>query len=214
MKYIFFDVGANNGSSSIHVSNNDNAIVYAFEPTPQMIESIKAQTSHLQNYILIEKAVSDYNGRTTFNVSGQGDWGCSSLLESSPLAKTNWGDRTDIFTTHTIEVDVIRLDTFIEEHNIPHIDYLHVDTQGSDLAVLKSLGNYINIVKQGVVEAANKMDILYKNQNTKEETIEFLEKAGFEILHIESNDIQDNEVNIYFQKITEQPQESSGNPNI
>lgn len=199
MSYIFFDVGTNDASSSIHKAN-DNTIIYAFEPTPQLINTIKLKTAHLKNYILTEKAVSNYNGTATFNISGQSDWGCSSLLELSPNAKTSWGNRTDMNVTETIEVEVIRLDTFIEEHNIPHIDYLHIDTQGSDLNVLKGLGSYINIVKEGVVEAANKVDILYKNQNTKEETIQFLEEAGFTITNIEFNDPQQNELNIYFKR--------------
>jgi FkbM family methyltransferase len=197
--FIMFDVGANNGSSSISFAQqNDNAIVYAFEPTPVLINTIKHATSEMKNYILTEAAVSDYNGRAMFNISGNGDWGCSSLLPLSDKANTEWGGRTDMLVTEQIEVDVIRLDKFIQENQIAHIDYLHIDTQGSDLNVLRGMGDCLSIVKEGVLEAAAKSEILYVGQNSMESSIEFLQKNEFEIVKIVPNDSAMNEVNIYF----------------
>lgn len=198
---VFFDVGANNGYTSIPVAYmNSDTIVYAFEPTPEMINEIESKIIGLSNYFLTKKAVSDYNGTSTFNVAGQCDWGCSSLLEFSEKSKTEWPGRTDFHVTNEIIVDVIRLDNFIEAHGITKIDYLHIDTQGSDLNVLKGLGKYIDIVIEGVMEAAAKNDILYNGQNTQEESITFLEEHGFEITNIQVNDSYHNEVNIFFRK--------------
>lgn len=203
MSYVFFDVGANNGESSISIAkNNSDALVYAFEPTPQMISEIKYKTQNLINYMLVETAVSDYNGKTIFNVAGNADWGCSSLLTLSEKAKTDWQGRTDMFVTEQIEVSVIRLDSFIETAGISKIDYLHIDTQGSDLKVLKGLGKYLKIVREGVMEAAAKKDILYVGQNTKEESVQFLQENGFIITNIITNDVAENEVNIFFKNVS------------
>ena len=61
MKKIFFDVGANFGTSSIHKAKSDpETIVYAFEPTPELILHLKTQTFYLKNYNVVGKAVSDY----------------------------------------------------------------------------------------------------------------------------------------------------------
>jgi len=198
---IFFDVGANNGSSSINLArNNPKSIVYAFEPTPQMIKVIEENTSNLRNYFLIKNAVSDFNGKATFNVAGQGDWGCSSLLDFSDKSKTEWPGRHDFKVTEKIEVEVIRLDKFVKENQIKEIDHLHIDTQGSDLKVLFGLGDYISIVKKGEMEASNKKNILYNEQNTKEECIDFLLERNFEITSIDLNDHYKNEVNIFFRR--------------
>lgn len=198
---IFFDVGANNGSSFINLARNDpKSIVYAFEPTPQMIKIIDENTSNLKNYFLIKNAVSDFNGKATFNVAGQGDWGCSSLLDFSDKSKTEWPGRHDFKVTEKIEVEVIRLDKFVQENQIKEIDHLHIDTQGSDLKVLIGLGEYISIVKKGEMEASNKKDILYEGQNTKEECVDFLKNNGFNIENIWCNDHSCNEVNISFSK--------------
>lgn len=202
MSYVFFDVGANNGFTSIPVAErNRDVTVYAFEPTPQMIAIIEEKTSGLVNYILTKAAVSDYNGTATFNVAGNADWGCSSLLPLSEKAHTEWYGRTDMLVTEQIEVNVIRLDSFVEQNNITHINHLHIDTQGSDLKVLKGLGKYISIVEHGVMEAANKVDILYVGQNTKEQSIQFLEENGFTITGIQINDDGQNEVNISFKRM-------------
>jgi len=198
---IVFDVGANNGSSTIHLAeNNANIIVFGFEPTPEMCDIIKSKTELLNNYILIEKAVSDYNGKSVFNVAGNWDWGCSSLLEFSDKSKTNWPGRTDFNVTTKLEVDVIRLDTFIEEYKIPKIDFLHIDTQGSDLKVLNGVGMYIEKVVSGEMECGSDDDILYIGQNKLNESVKFLLLNGFCITDVFKNDIFCNEVNVKFER--------------
>lgn len=198
---VFFDIGANNGSWSSNIARqNPGFKVYAFEPTPQMCQIIKSSTAGLNNYRLIEKAVSDFNGSSEFKIAGQADWGCSSLLDFSNKSKTEWPGRTDFKVTEKILIEVIRLDGFIEQEGIKSIEYLHIDTQGSDLKVLFGMGEKISIVKKGVIEAAAKEDILYMGQNTQEQCVEFLNQKGFKIEGIWSNDPMGNEVNIEFSK--------------
>jgi FkbM family methyltransferase len=204
---IIFDVGANDGKTFLRHAL-DGHRVYAFEPTPKLISDIK-QWLHpkiFPNYKLIEKAVSIENGSAVFNIAGHYDWGCSSLLEFadnlefSPWAGTWLGYTSNQNkVTERIEVETIRLDTFIEQNeNIPYISYLHIDTQGHDLAVMKSLGKYIQIVQSGCVEVPmSKNAQLYKNHHTKEEMIAFLTENGFEIKQIQQ---QTNEENIYFER--------------
>lgn len=200
-KNYFFDIGANDGSDSIWVAEKDeNIIVFAFEPTPKLYKELQEKTKHLKNYFVIPKAVSNYNGTSKFYVAGNADWGCSSLLEFSDKAKTHWPGRNDFVVTEEIEVDVIRLDTFIKKNNIPRINYIHIDTQGSDLNVLEGLGEKISIVYEGVMEAANKDNILYFGQNGKTESITFLQNKEFEVSNIKPNDSDFNEVNIFFKK--------------
>lgn len=201
MEKIFFDVGANHGTDSIHIAVYDpNSIVYAFEPTPILFDYLTNKTKDMPNYHVIKKAVSNYNGKANFNIAGQSDWGCSSLLNFSEKSKTEWVGRTDFNVTEVIEVDVIRLDDFITENNITNIDYLHVDTQGSGLNVLLGLGDKISIVKNGKIEAATKNDILYEGQNLLKDCVDFLDSNNFEITNIWENDAHGNEVNVEFKQ--------------
>lgn len=204
MKYVF-DVGANNGSSCINLTKDPDVTVVGFEPTPEMIAIIENKIVGINNYILVKKAVSNFTGKAIFNVAGQSDWGCSSLLEFSEKSKTHWRDRSDFNVTHQIEVDVITLEQFVTKMGIEEIEYLHCDTQGSDLNVLKGLGSKLSILKAGVIEAGAESDILYKGQNTQQECVDFLISNGFNIVRIAENDTCSKnygacEVNIYFER--------------
>ena len=200
-KTIWFDVGANNGSSSIcKAEENPELTVYAFEPVPELVQILKDNTAHLDNYIVIPKAVSDFNGYASFNVRGVDDWGQGSLSDFTDAVDIVWPAGALKFTDK-INVDVIRLDTFIEANNILAIDYLHIDAQGNDLKVLRSLGKYVSIVMAGVAEAAKANKTYYVDQNTIADTLKFLDESGFKLTEIVPNDNRDNEFNIYFNRL-------------
>ena len=122
-------------------------------------------------------------------------------MDFSYKSKTKWPGKKAFKVTKTIEVNVIRLDKFINEHDIKEIDHLRVDTQGSDLKVLTGLGEKISIVKKGTIKVASENDVLYVGQNTQDECVEFLVKQGFEIEKILPNDKYKNELNITFSRL-------------
>lgn len=186
---IFFDVGAELGLDSIPVAkNNPDVLVYAFEPNPHMIRHLTQQSEGLENYIIIPFAVSDYIGYSNFNICTEHPGICS-LLEFDDAGVRNWagyrkGTDFPIHTDEQVKVDVIRLDHFIESNDIKEIDYFHCDTQGSDLNVLKGMGKYIHIIKDGQVESEMQLKSFYKNQNGYKETCDFLIAHGFEIYKV------------------------------
>jgi FkbM family methyltransferase len=201
MQKIYFDVGANDGSSLIQLVTDPNNIIYAFEPTPQLVKLIRSKTHMYPNYHLIPKAVSDYEGKSVFNVAGQSDWGCSSLCHFSEGLDKTWAGRTDFKVTDQIIVDVIRLDKFVVENNITEIDYLHCDVQGHDLEVLMGFGDKINIIKRGAIEMpTNHGTKLYKQRYLAVDAVNYLEQHGFEIYKIDNNVPSGYEVNIYFRR--------------
>jgi len=201
---VYFDVGANDGEWGIEkASKESDCIVYAFEPTPRFIESIKEKTKELPNYVLIGKAVSNKEGTTKFNIA-DGGGGCSSLLEmkSQQILRRTWPGRTDIVKIAEIEVDCIRMDSFCKGYKIERVDFFHCDTQGHDLDVLDSFGDLINIVEAGEIETAGSGDrAIYVNQtNTVDACRKFCESKGLVIVDIQRNDPLNNEFNVIFKK--------------
>lgn len=192
---IYFDIGANNGHTSVNWVNVEDNIVYAFEPNP-FFKGDLAERRRTKYYAV---AVSNYNGRAVFNVCTALDRGCSSLLAVSPGATERWGGRTDFIPESNTEVEVIRLDS-LDWSEIPEVEWFHCDAQGSDLAVLEGLGQYASRIKAGVVEVASKPDILYVGQNTKDATVAWLEANGFEITKADGNDGAGNELNVEFRR--------------
>ena len=154
MKYLF-DVGAHWGQDSLHLARDHSDItVYAFEPTPELAQRLRDESKNFSSrYRVFEHAISDYNGESEFHLV-VGDTGSASLNTFSEGLDKSWPGRTDFVVRKTITVPVYRLDTWLEKFapDINKIDHLHIDAQDSDLAVLKGLGDKIQIVESGVVE--------------------------------------------------------------
>jgi FkbM family methyltransferase len=169
----------------------------------------------MPNYNVFNYAVSNFDGDSVFHICK--DIGASSLNEFVDDVEEVWriddgsvwgyrkktkdreGVYRPLFTEEDVNVKVIRLDSFIEQYGITEINFLHIDAQGSDLKVMESLGEKINIVRGGVIEAASGAEkSLYKGQNTSEETVKYINDNGFTVTNIEQNDPLKCEVNISF----------------
>lgn len=204
MSFILFDVGANHGTDSIEkTKNNTDIITFAFEPTPTLYEKLINETVSIKDrYFVFKVAVSDFNGKSIFNIAGQADWGSSSLNTFVDNIQQTWPNRPDLVATESIEVDVITMENFIENIcpvKINQIDFFHCDAQGSDLKVLQGFGKYISIIKEGVVEVPNNNEVKpYKESHTKEDTLKFLYENNFIISNITN---QMNEQNLYFKRV-------------
>lgn len=208
MKYII-EVGANNGDSTVDFVNS-GCIVYAFEPTPRFITDLKQRFINNNNFNLVNAAVDVTDGKAIFNIAGsdKGDWGCSSLNQFTDNVHNLWPDsgrtREDlqsIFSfTESVEVNTMRLDTFMNMMAIDEVEWLHIDAQGSDFNVLKSLGERWRFVRAGQVEATMNLS-LYKNVNNNfNEISTWLDERGFKIDMVRPVDSNHNEVDVMFSR--------------
>ncbi len=69
--------------------------------------------------------------------------------------------------------------------DIERVDYLKIDAQGMDLAVLRSAGSRLKDVAKITVEVDLSPSPLYVGAASKSEAIDFLRQAGFELLQAE-----------------------------
>ena len=150
---VIFDIGANSGINGIALALfNPKIKVFAFEGNTKLLNIIKENKKKIEkifgkkilNYKIINKAVSNYNGFSTFYISH--DSALSSLNKFSN--KNKFGDK---FIKKN-KVQVITLALFCKKNKIQNICYLHSDTQGSDLKVLIGLKKFRNHVYKGVLE--------------------------------------------------------------
>ena len=186
------EVGANSGQDSIKYLSKGNRFLYAFEPVPYLGDNLikLLDGAGITTYKLIRKAVTDTNGTATFHLSGTElahNFACSSLHQFADNIHQQWGGRPDFVHTNSLEVETMRLDTFIEEEGIEEVEYLHIDAQGNDFTVLKSLGDKVGIVKAGKCEAANKVALYKGVDNSVYSIIEWLEANGFRIAFINNH---------------------------
>jgi len=135
---VFFDVGANVGNYAKELlAAYPVAKGYLFEPHPVTFEKLNNDCS-LGSFKKFNIALGDTNDRLKF-------YDRSDSVEGSTHASIY---REVIAGIHSqspieIEVEVKTLDSFCSENNITKIDFLKIDTEGHELAVLKGARNLI-----------------------------------------------------------------------
>lgn len=181
------EVGANWGGDTKRFADESNNFVYAFEPTPELFDHLCETFLPYSNVKILPFAVDEEEGEAIFNIAGTGDWGCSSLYTFDPEIHEKWEGRPDFHFTNQVTVQKKRLDNFINENNIESIDYLWVDAQGNDFKVMKSLGDKIDIVKEGKCEGSYSVDLYVNTENNVNDIVEWLTSKGFQCKIVPDN---------------------------
>ena len=185
---IVVDVGAHDGSAyALPFAQSESNIVYAIEPIPELADGLRRRNK--KNLMVCCAAVSDYEGEQQFHINS--DQQTSSLLEVEQTEA--WGKYADqLSRAVTITVPVIRLDQFMQQHDIAEIDLLKIDTQGNDFAVLKGAGTAISRIKRIILEV--QLSPLYKGAASKDQVISYLEARGFRCVSAtpQSDDLEEN----------------------
>jgi FkbM family methyltransferase len=173
---IILDIGSRDLDQSIEFSSvYQNSKIYAFEPNPEQFNICLNKSINYENINVEQLAISDKNGSLDFYIT-HGTVGASSLLEpiNVPFASTQ------NFTK--ISVESKRLDDWLEQNKIDFVDIMWLDTQGIELAALKSMGDKLKKVKFIHCEASELP--YYKGHLLKTDLVEFLESVGFELIFI------------------------------
>ena len=178
---IVIEIGANNGDDTAHLLRGAD-MMYACEPDPALVNVLVSRFSTEGNFKIWACAIDLTEGEKELHIM-EHERGINSLyplhtnLLQTPLQK-HWQYQKGM--THKISIQTRRLDSLIKEHNIPHIDYMWIDAQGNDLIALKSMGEYINILRAGRLECTYKVPIYEGVDNSYESVVQFLSSHGFE----------------------------------
>jgi FkbM family methyltransferase len=131
---VIFDVGANIGQTLVEYRRLfPSSKIFAFEPFPDSFLVLKQSFGQDRNTMLLELALSDHSGEEMLFCNNAAV--TNSLLETSKEAERFWGDI--VRTKNVVAVKVETLETFCNIHGINHIDILKIDTQGTELCILR-----------------------------------------------------------------------------
>lgn len=143
---------------------------YLFEPRDGELDPYKDQ-SNVKNFNI---GLYSDNTTKTLYITKKGQ--CSSLYEPNieELEKHD-KDPQRFHVVRTVELDLIRLDSVVPIGTA--IEHLKIDTQGSELDILKGAGDLLHTTK--VVECEVEFVPLYKGQPLFEDVKQYLESYGF-----------------------------------
>jgi FkbM family methyltransferase len=102
--------------------------VHSFEPSPTTYEKLQKniELNDCQNKVITNRcAVSDREGTTQINVFTKRSHACASL---STLGETDY---------QSFDTPLTTLNRYISDRSIDRVDFLKIDVEGSELAVLK-----------------------------------------------------------------------------
>lgn len=130
---IFFDIGANIGTTSIYASKkyNDDIVVYAFEPEPENYKLLRANCilNNCHNIFPYNFAVSD----------------CEDTLKLEIISRNRGANRiisdiasNDEFPDDVIDIEAIKIDSFISRLSVDsyRIKYIWIDVEGHEPKVI------------------------------------------------------------------------------
>lgn len=177
--------------------------LYMFEPNPTRAAELRGKAQGAKTIDVLPMAVSNFDGSATFKIAAHDD--CSSLQDFDANANQTWVHewhpykRFDMVTE--LEVEVVRLDTFLTQRGIAAVDLLEIDAQGEDLRVVESLGARIRDVKRIQLEINIHHAPLYANAFTMNEAVAFFDTHGFD-KHVEWKQSLNREANVIFRNRT------------
>ena len=176
----WLDVGAHHGETTIgYARHNPGLQIFAFEPN---LRAAVKLMGHAPNYMVVPMAVAEHDGSAHFHVNAYDE--ASSLLPLNEEAVKSWVGVDNHKVNFTITVPTIRLDTFLDLLEIQTVDYLKVDTQGMDLAVLKSAGTRLRDISKLTLEVGVAPQLLYEGAASKDEVMRFLGDSGFALVGV------------------------------
>lgn len=174
---VVLDVGANVGewSEALKAKTAQHQLtidLHLFEPLSEAFAVLQAKFGQDKAVYLNPWGISAEAGTQTLFVSGKNQ-ALSSLydrrLPENPVVPVN--------------ISLQRLDTYIAERQLPHIDLLKIDTEGNELRVLQSLGDYL---KPGFVRCIQfEYGATYLDARTSlREVVQLLTERGYRLMKI------------------------------
>jgi FkbM family methyltransferase len=177
----WIDVGAHRGDITLwHARHNPGLKIYAFEPNLRLAAKLMGRAP---NYLPIPMAVAERDGYADFHINAFD--AASSLLPLHQEGLRTWVGVENHKEESVVSVPTIRLDTFMDRVGLEKVDFLKIDAQGMDLAVIRSAGSRLADIAKITLEVEIAPITLYEGAPSKREVLEFLGGAGFSLIKVE-----------------------------
>ena len=181
---IIFDVGAHKGESIMRFKKIFNKpLIHSFEPQTKCFDKLQSLKS--SNIVLNNYGLGDIKENKAIHICN--DDASSSILNVN--TKSNFSKKLKIIDKEEIKID--KLDNYVKEKKINHIDLLKIDTQGYEenviLGGLETLAKKVFLIEIEIifVEYYEKKNSFYKYEK-------ILNDQGFELFSISSPNFTNN----------------------
>jgi FkbM family methyltransferase len=166
--------GANRGVTAVAIAGavGSTGHVYAFEPVPEYFSSLRKNISGngVGNISAYNLALSDRTGRIRFYKHGEG----------SGVTPANDAEET--------QVDATTIPAFLAAHGSPHLDFINLDCEGSELLVFRSARAVLKEQAPSIFCEVHR-DYLKALDQSVEDVAGFLTGLGYRVEPIQVEDL-------------------------
>lgn len=181
---LIFDAGANIGQTvKAYRELFPNACIHAFEPLPKAYRQLLLAADAAGNTVPNRVALLDVSGRKKFLSTRGGDNQTSSFLP--PADDVGFSFPAHAFELEgVIDVEVTTLDDYCEKKSIDRIDILKMDTQGTELDVLRGAQKLLSRRAITMVYVEIVFAPVYAGNPLYHHMAAFMEEQGLDLFRI------------------------------
>lgn len=143
---LIIDIGSHIGISVLYFKSiYPSSKIFAFEPNPYSFETLNENISinGLEDIKTVNKAISSKKGHSILYI----DAGSNGWESNSSLIPGSWNEKEN---TKPIPIECVTLDKYTKD--IACIDMLKIDTEGTEIEILKSIKGELSKVENIAVE--------------------------------------------------------------
>lgn len=191
---IMIDVGAAFGSVASYFSNLYPELkIYCVEPNPAMLPRLEVTLEGRPNIVVRNVALSGSKGELYLHVTANELSSSLNELDKEQISKLGDAHQSWLEEVEKVKVNVSTLDS--EFSDVPHVLLLKLDTQGTELEILKGGSELLKRTRFVLTEMNNHH--LYKEACQYYEVDEFLRSHSFRLVDLTVSYHTDEEVQEY-----------------
>ena len=175
-KLVALDVGAQGGFFNANIFSKKYNFFFdliAVEPIPEEAKKLEEK-----NYKVISKGLWSENCKKKLYILGKRP-GSSSMYKPNPEVLSLYDFKEKDFSifdiTDEIDIECTTIKESLDKFKVNNLDLLKIDTQGSELEILKGMGNYFPLLMK--IEA--QIIPMYKNVPSWTELVNYLHKINY-----------------------------------
>jgi FkbM family methyltransferase len=176
---IFIDAGANIGEFTVRGSRlvGPGGQVHAFEASPQTFADLAAnvERNQLRNVTANAVALGSTTGTVEFFMSRGIASGSSSMRPAHDFSGT------------TVQVPLVSLDQYAEDHHLPRVDVIKMDIEGAELEAFRGATRLLARDDAPVIIFEYHGIVARRFGVGKEQLLSFLEQFGYRISRLGSS---------------------------
>lgn len=171
---VVVDVGCRWGFADAFIEDLDKFRLFGFDPDKD--ECTRLNMKYISDRIkFVPLGLSDHDGKSSIYLTKEP--ACSSLFEPDPYLTEYYPALDCAKKVSQLEIELISLDAWAELNSINYVDYLKIDTQGSELLVLKGANKLLENIRTLEIEV--EFNPIYKGQPLFSDVDIFLRQHGF-----------------------------------